>query len=374
ETVHPIADVIGLDAQDKPLAHWQKSSALIVIPEQLPAWARQALATHVSLQHWLKGNRPFIWNGHSEFFAQAVKWHCAGLHAVQVNGLQEASGFSTAEEKIVAAAARIPSQTHTVHWSAQGFVPTVKTVRTTLQPALSQLLGHSLKQAGSILVVNGQGQIAAAASYPKKSGEAWQPTPAGLSLQPVLLAAALQDGQLVHALKGTPDSQALAQLAKDWGDRHIARAAQQLGIGQADAVVGQQIADTSLPSSATTWMTSADNALWVTPAEVARAYLRSGIASHAVGQLTLLDHVDSKRHAQKSSPKSSVLTLRNDLPQVQVNGWTFSVWKAPHSPAVAFTAQDGGWVMVLQGAAVRSTIDIVHQFAVGMGQHSPTTH
>lgn len=357
-------DAILESASGAPLVQERAISAVVVVPARMAPWARLKLPETLARKPeglWL--SPPPAWLGS----------RIAGVHTVKVQILQPLNGLSPRYLTIAAQETgrygplvfrpSISGKT----WAAATKAP----VRLALSLGLSRALSKTLGAGGSVLAVTGQGQIVALASNPWGRGIFWRPHPAGLALVPPLLAEALDHPEIFSGLSVSDGPRLLELVAKRWGASAIAQALDRAGIGKGSSLIGQPAANPPLAHPATTLMTSGQ-ALWVTPEEVARAYIPF-IDNGLTPMLTAGGAVSPTVAANRPllATPSSLALVRETLPVLIAGGIRFRVWRPDSNFAVALTRTHGGLVVVAEGPADRQIPWIIQDAAHWLKGSSP---
>lgn len=363
---HPIVDRTLKGGSGQPLLNQHRVAALMVVPDQLPAWVRQDLKGHV--RGSLLKDRQFLWNGSSILFKKAQGWSVTGIYPTTLMEWVAASGMSP---RLVAAWANIHGEYSSGPVLPQNgtFVlstPRSKSDRLAWSQKLTRQVGHFVKSGGAVAVIDGEGRLRTLMANPGQRGIGWEPRPVGLGLVPPLTAQALGSQGILLKIKGSANL--LGQLAGAWGANRITRGLRRLGIGTKITLLGQPVDNPALPKASTTVM-SQGHALWATPLEIARAYLPF-VQQGLLPKLTASANpppVKTEGLPLVASP-ADLSQVASVLPKVMVGGLKFSVWRPDGNFAVAFSDADGGIVIVAEGPATNSILQLVHVVSGWMHQ------
>lgn len=364
---HPIFTRPLLGSDGLPLLVRKQVSGLMVVPGQLPDWARHDLVGHVS--PGLMKQSQFLWNGTSKLFGRARGWSVPGLYPVTLEEWVPGGGVSRG---LIESWAQAHGQYGVARLMPDHgvFIPAAQAAgeRLAWSASLSQQSLSLLPSGGIFAAVDGQGRVRTLLADPSQRGIAWEPRPVGLGLVPALTAEALGSQNILLSVKGSSDL--LGQLATAWGSTKIKQGLLALGMGSATSLSGQPIKNPPLPRAASSVM-SQGHALWATPLELARAYLpfiRKGLLPPlTAGQVpeTLETH-----GVPLVATASDLTEVARALPTVMVNGQIFSVWRPNGNFAVAFTQSHGGMVLVAEGSATNTLLALVHVVGIWMQKNA----
>lgn len=336
--------------------------ALVVVPSELPAWARAQIEHQLGAS--LMRQTQFIWDGHSALFQKARGWAITGLYPATVKTWTPVLGMSRTVLQAAAGATqytRGPLTLKGSDWS----IPVVREEKLAWNLALTRSLQPLLGTGGVVAVIDGQGQLMTLSGNPSDRGLAWQPHPVGLGLVPCLMAEALAEPRLLNEVKNGQNM--LKQLSDAWGSSKIQRALQRLGLGAPQSIKGQPVTNPPLPHPSPEVM-SQGHALWATPLEMARAYLPF-IRHGAIAPITPYLATQAIEPGQPLvAPPSTLLEVTRGLPILVMGGIRFSVWRPDGNFAVAYTATDGGLIVVVEGPATNNTIALIHAAGVWLNQ------
>ncbi|WP_053959264.1 hypothetical protein [Sulfobacillus thermosulfidooxidans] len=365
--LHPALNAIMMDTQGHLLTRMVNQEALVVVPSALPSWAKhELLSRYPELQHVADA----LWNGQSTFFHTALGWHIDGLYRVQI---QEIEPVPQVPVSLVMAMARAHHAltNRPWQWTGQGFRVPSNIIRVTPRLPLMRALEPVIPSGGSVVILNGQGQLLAQESNPLGRALSWQPHPLGKTLIPVLLAMALNHPQLFRGLTPQQGPRLLNMIGSRWGNIGIHRALLQLGFGQSLTIGGQPVTNPPLPKT-TVSVLSEGTDLWGTSDEVARAYLLLVDEGKMPAVSWFLPRKGQGGYLSLHTLVSSsiVSQINGVLPQEDIGMIHFNIWRPSNPIAVAYTSSDHGMVIVLQGTAASQTVAIVQQAAAWLSQNN----
>ncbi len=363
---HPLLDrpLEGISGQ--PLLGQRRVPVLMVVPDQLPGWVRKDLKSHVR-PVFLKEHQ-FLWDGTSVLFNKARGWSVSGLYPTSV---LEWVPLAAMSHRLVNAWAKghdgysvgpLTPQRGMFVWGTPDWTPE----RLSWSTKLTRLSESVLNSGGALAVIDGEGRVRTLVANPNHRGIAWEPRPVGLGLVPPLTAEALGSQGILLKIKGS--SNLLGQLANAWGAHPIIQGLRLLGMGDPTTLSGQPVQNPPLPKSAVSVM-SQGHALWATPLEVARAYLpfvRQGLIPTLTASAT--PSTLKTQGVPLVATASNLNQVASVLPAVMADGLKFSVWRPDGNFAVAFSQADGGMVVVAEGPATQSILQLVHVVAGWMHQ------
>ncbi len=354
--VHAFHDETVTGQNSVVLTSQKEVPALVIVPAKLPAWAFKELKSRDTVHG--KTLPQVIWNGQSKFFHEALRWNITGLYPTTI---QEAVPRSGVSPSVIAAASSTSSPGRYLKWDGDGFAGEPGTVHTVLSLSLVRQLSSLVAPGGSVFVLSGNGAILDQGGNPLGKEFSWQPHPVGQALTPLMLAMALEHPQLFQGLNS--DSPALlSQIAQRWSPASIQKAFTSIGIGPRPSISGQPLANPALPKITASVLASGRD-LWATGDEVARAYLpfinrgrmpalhwRKSLSRQALGPLVM--------------QPEAIRAVDAVIPTEEAGGITFHVWRPDANFMVAFTEDDGGMVVVLEGPATANALEAVQQSAL----------
>jgi hypothetical protein len=338
--------------------------SLVIVPEKLPVWAQVELQSRDTVH----GRRlvQIIWNGHSKFFFQALHWNISGLYHTAIREAVPRAGVSASVVNAVTASA-VP-RTPLLVWDGQGFAASGGTVQTSMSLPLTRQLAGLVPAGGSVVVLSGNGAIRDQEGSPLGKGISWQPHPVGQALTPVMLAIALAHPPLFRGLQPTAGPQLLDTIAARWDLPHIKEALVSIGFGSRTSVRGQPLTNPRLPEMAPAVL-SAGRDLWGTADEVAAAYLPF------INDGTMLPlhwGAGVPKHVKRPSviQAGALHAVDSVIPTEFAAGVDFHVWRPDANFMVAYTQDDGGMILVLEGPATSNTLQAVQQCALWLASQN----
>lgn len=363
--LHPAITAIMMDGQGRLLTRMVNQQALVVVPASLPSWAKHELfSRYPKWPHVAE----VLWNGKSAFFHTALGWNIPGLYRVKI---QEIVPVPKVPNSLVMAMARAHHDftQSPWQWTGQGFRVQSHVIRVTPRLSLMSTLEPVIPSGGSLVILNGQGQLLAQESSPLGRSLSWQPHPLGKTLTPVLLAMALTHPQLFHGLTPQQGPRLLNIIGSRWGSSGIHRALVQLGFGESLTILGQPLTNPPLPKTTVSELSEGTD-LWGTSDELARAYLLL-VDEGKLPAVSWFFHGKKTNLSQHIVvPASVVAQINGVLAKEDIGTIHFNIWRPSNQMAVAYTLSDHGMVIVLQGTAASQTVAIVQQAAVWLSKNN----
>ncbi len=337
-----------LSQSGSPLTHRVSKSVLLVSPRRVPNSRRQALKKAIGVR--TLATRPFLWFASS---ARASSWSSVrGI--VPVRARINIPKKNIPDGMVLSLAVEAEKGQGSVwHWSNDQYSPSGPPLKTSLSVSLQTAIGNQDQGAGSVVVINNQGQVVAALGSNKGPNRLWSGHPVGLAELPPLMALALGNSSVRNSL---PPGASLAKIADVWGMSRFRAALDALGFSQ-PSLFGEQIPGPSLPGHLSPQAFSQGAQLYATALELARSYLPF-VDEGRISSLSLLTAPQPLAH----SVAGDFGAVLRDMPQITQSHRTFRVWRPAGYYAVILEPSPG-LVAVLQGAATKNTLAVAKAMA-----------